>query len=234
VVVNENRHLEDVPNREDVAVERLLDLLPLLHPAWYQSLGLDPASHWALVRPLLKTPMLRQPEAEIDIIFGRMIMLAERDGKPKAVWPPSTDYLVAVEAKCQFVKSEDLESESNTVQPKTNLRRQLERNLDLGFQRVAALHIIAAQPSDGYWGVMRAASILGDQYLPIANGHASTSACIRSEKSVLSFLCSSLSVARTILSSLSRTAFCFHPAVLRFPLGCSGFNGSATCADCFG
>src|ERR1700683_3519852 len=130
-----DRHLMDVRNREDIAVERLLDLLPLVNPTWYESLGIDPGSHWALVRPLLKTPTFRQPEAEIDIVFGRTTMLTDDHGKPKAVWPPPTDYLVAVEAKCQLVKWEDTESWANAVEPKINLRQQLERKSSRGFGR---------------------------------------------------------------------------------------------------
>ena len=40
---------------------------------------------------------------------------------------------------------------------------------------------------------------------------------MRSEKSVRSPRLRSRSVARRTLSSLRRTAFCFHPGVLRFP-----------------
>lgn len=169
--MGEDRHLIGIPNREDIAVERLLGLLPFLHPAWYESLGIDHHSHWALVRPLLQKPMADLRQAEIDIVLGRMKVLADENGHAKFVWPPPTDYLVAVEAKCQVVTWEDTESWASAVTPKINLRQQLERNLDLGFHRVAALHVVAAPPSEDYWGVMRAARALGNYYLPIANGH---------------------------------------------------------------
>ena len=169
--MGEVRHLSGIPNREDVAVERLLGLLPFLHPAWYESIGIDHNSHWALVRPLLHEPMANLRQAEIDIVLGRMTVLTDENGQATPVWPPPTDYLVAVEAKCQAVTWEDREPWAGAVTPKINLREQLERNLDLGFHRVAALHVVAAPPSDDYWGVMNAALALGKYYLPIANGH---------------------------------------------------------------
>ena len=168
---NEERHLADTAKREDVAVERLLDLLPFAYPSWYVSLGIDQASHWALVRPLLKTPSFRQPEAEIDIILGPMKAVLDSHENARPVWPPSADYLVAVEAKCSLVKGEDTQSWGNATEAKTNLRQQLERNLDLGFHRVSALHVVATQPSDDYWEMMRVGHALGKYYLPIANGH---------------------------------------------------------------
>ena len=71
----EDRHLIGIPNREDIAVERLLVLLPFLHPACYKSIVIDHDSHWALVRPLLQEPMADLRQAEIDIVLGRMRVL---------------------------------------------------------------------------------------------------------------------------------------------------------------
>jgi len=80
-----DRHLRDLNNREDIAVERLLNLLPILLPIWYQSFDIDPNFHWALVRPILKTPMMRRPESEIDVIFGRMAAFVGDAGTPNLV-----------------------------------------------------------------------------------------------------------------------------------------------------
>jgi hypothetical protein len=161
-------HLCDQSDREDVAVEFLLDLLPLIYPEWYESIGIDPNWHWALVRPILRTPMLRQSQAEIDIIFGRMSTIMTSSGVAKVVWPPPTDFTVAVEAKCPVVKWEDMESWAAAATPKSNLRQQLERDIALGFHRVAALHVVATPPSNGFWDAIRTADTLSTYFLPCA------------------------------------------------------------------
>jgi len=62
---------------------------------------------------------------------------------------------------------------------------------------------------------------------PLFEAKPPSNPCTRSEKSVRSFLRFSRSVACVMLPSLRRgTAFCFQPAVLRFPRGGSGFSGS--------
>jgi hypothetical protein len=157
---NEERHLADTAKREDVA-----DLLPFAYPSWYDSLGIDQASHWALVRPLLKTPSFRQPEAEIDIILGPMKAVLDSHGNARPVWPhPRTIWWQS--------KQSAHSSKGRTPSPgEMQQKRQLERNLDLGFHRVSALHVVATQPSDDYWGMMRVGQALGKYYLPIANGH---------------------------------------------------------------
>src|ERR1700719_2860347 len=91
-------HLLDLQNREHVAIDGLLRSLPITCPAWYDSLGLDAFSHWALLRPVLTTA--RKREAEVDAILGRMAPIVDAFGTMQPIWPPPTDYLVAVEAKC--------------------------------------------------------------------------------------------------------------------------------------
>jgi hypothetical protein len=161
-------HLYDLHNREDVGVERMLNLLPALYPDWYISLGIDPRAHWALVRPIFRTPTLRRREAEIDILFGHVNAVIGPSGHAEPVWPPPLDYLVAVEAKCPAISMQDTEPWANATEPKCNLHQQLQRDLDLGFHRVAALHIIAAPPSNDYWGVLNMARDLGEYYVPRA------------------------------------------------------------------
>ena len=124
-MADEEWHLADAAQREDLAVERLLDLMPFAYPRWYDSLGIDQASHWALVRPLLKTPAFRQPEAEIDIILGPMKAVLDSHANTRPVWPPAVYYLVAVEAKCPLVKGEDTQSWGNATEAKTALSRNL-------------------------------------------------------------------------------------------------------------
>src|ERR1700685_3752751 len=50
------------------------------------------------------------------------------------------------------------------------------------------------------------------------SSHASTRACIRSEKSAPSFRRARRACARSQLSILRRTLLCVHPGLLRFPL----------------
>jgi hypothetical protein len=157
-----------LPNREDIAVERILRMLPLACPKWYASVGLDVNSHWALVRPTLMTPMLREPQAEVDVILGRMARLADSSGAVQAIWPPPTDYLVAVEAKCPPVSWDDTEPWANSTPSKSNLEQQLKRDIKLGFSRVAALHVIATPYAEDFWSAIQAASELGNHFLPEA------------------------------------------------------------------
>jgi hypothetical protein len=145
-----------------------------MHPQWYRSVGIDPDSHWALVRPTFRTAMIRQPEVEVDVVLGRMVTLFDGTGPQQIVWPPPTDYVVAVEGKCAPVRWEDTEPWARATQPKSNLRDQLKRDLTLGFSRVAALHIIATPPSDNYWDVLRTAHQLGMHFLPIAERQIAT------------------------------------------------------------
>jgi hypothetical protein len=161
-------HLLHLPNREDVAVEGVLRMLPQACPQWYESIGLDVDFHWALVRPILETPMLRERHAEIDAILGSMAALADSSGVMNVIWPPPTDFLVAVEAKCPPVRWEDTEPWATAVPQKSNLAHQLRRDINLGFSRVAALHVIATPHAASFGSALHAASKLGDHFLPEA------------------------------------------------------------------
>jgi len=55
-----NQHLLHSPDREGLAVEQMLCMLPQVCPAWYDSIDLDADRHWALLKPTF-----RGPEAEI-------------------------------------------------------------------------------------------------------------------------------------------------------------------------
>jgi hypothetical protein len=143
-------------------------MLPQACPQWYESIGLDADFHWGLVRPVLKTPMLREPHAEIDAILGSTAALVDGSGAMRVIWPPPTDHLVAIEAKCPPARWEDTESWASGVPPKSKLEHQLKRDINLGFSRVAALHVIATPHAESFGSAMRAASTLGDHFLPEA------------------------------------------------------------------
>ena len=135
-------------------------------PSGNESIGLDVDSHWALVRPVLKTPMLRKPQAEIDVILGRMAVGRRQFWVMEPIWPPPTEYLVAVEAKCPPVSWDDTKPWASPKPQKSNLRQQLGRDIDLGFSRVAALHVIATPSAEDFQGAMHAANELGNHILP--------------------------------------------------------------------
>jgi hypothetical protein len=162
------KHLLHLPNREDVAVEDMLRMVPQVCPQWYDAIGLDVGFHWALVRPILRTPVPQKPYAEIDAILGSMAALADSSGTMKVIWPPPTDYLVAIEAKCPPLVWDDAEPWASAVAPKSNLEQQLKRDIALGFSRVAALHVIATPSAETFGDAMHAASRLGDHFLPEA------------------------------------------------------------------
>jgi hypothetical protein len=72
------------------------------------------------------------------------------------VWPPSMRHLVAIEAKCAYLSIYENElSESKLKSTKTSpaklrkARRQLDELLEMGFDRVALLDILASPPVSG-------------------------------------------------------------------------------------
>lgn len=147
---NSVRHLVYAgQERENRAVDILIGIGRLMHPRWLESLGVDPERHWCLLRPKLMGVHPKVAEAEVDIIFGN---IGSRE------WPPSTDMLVAVEAKCWAKKQEDIDLWSNSTPPKTNLWNQVQRNHECGFDRVAGIDIICTEPGtepQDYWEAIR-------------------------------------------------------------------------------
>lgn len=71
-------------------------------------------------------------------------------------WPPSTNYLVAVEAKSAYqdpgaavISPETLKSTKASCQKKRQMRRSIEHLFEMGFDRVALLDLIANPPVGG-------------------------------------------------------------------------------------
>ena len=146
----------------------MVRMLPQVCPAWYDSIDLDADRHWALLKPTF-----REPEAEIDVILGRMASLADSSGAMKPVWPPSTDYLVAIEAKCLPRSWDDMKPWASAVSAKSNLTQQLKRDIELGFSCVGAMHVIATTPDTGsFGGAMHASSRIGNHFLMEAERQA--------------------------------------------------------------
>jgi hypothetical protein len=146
-------HLADAGReREKLAVDGLLTLVPALHPRWFNSLGIDAVRHWCLVRAILKGVHSKQPEVEIDIILGNLGL---------KTWSPSVELLVAVEAKCWVVRCSDAKYFAKGPHAKTNLWDQVKRNVECGFDRVAGLDIVSTEPSRHHLNALGVANTLG-------------------------------------------------------------------------
>lgn len=87
------------------------------------------------------------------IAFLAAVRLANEGGLR---WPPPMDWLVAIEAKCAYlnpqansISREHLKSTKASVQKVTHLRQQVNGLLEMGFNRVALLDVIASPPASG-------------------------------------------------------------------------------------
>jgi hypothetical protein len=159
-------HLFRRQDRENLSVKHLVCMFPQFCPEWYQSVGIDADYHWALLRHEFRTSDPRKPWAEVDIVMGHMVRLADIYGKVRPVWPPPTDYLVAVEAKCPKISQHDIEPWASPVSRTSELRKQLRTDIKLGFSRVSALHVIATPPdTESFGGAMHTANATGDYFL---------------------------------------------------------------------
>jgi len=86
-------------------------------------------------------------------------------------WPPSTAWLAAVEAKCAYlnpqapsISAENLKSTKGSVKKVAHMQEQLKSLLELGFNRVALLDVIANPPVSGPDGQawLNAAAVAAD------------------------------------------------------------------------
>jgi hypothetical protein len=98
-------------------------------------------------------------EGDIDLLGGKL-ELAEGSIK----WPPSIDYLVAVEAKCARAshlnnpedpeKSVTLKSTKESPRKEKQMRRSIDQLSEMGFDRVALLDLIANSPAGGWFNAL--------------------------------------------------------------------------------
>ena len=190
--------------REAEACCRLLRL-PFIYGGIFEPLGLHPCLSWYVLR-ILEHRLVESFHGEIDILAGRLnwndpqefeALVAEyRRDNPNwhpsrhyelaalefassgaIKWPPSLDYLVAVEAKLAYYDPETDKVKSQKSSPKELKKIQAKiRNLvKMGFNRVALLDLIANPPSPGAdmqaW--LAASGVAWDserQMLPILKG----------------------------------------------------------------
>ena len=150
-------------------------------------LGLHKYFSWILVG-VQKSRLLASTVGEVDILAGRLewndhgeferalaAVIEEKKGKghPSCIellaavrlanagglkWPPPTDWLVAIEAKCSYlspqagsISREHVKSTKASTQKVAHLRRQVNGLLYAGFNRVALLDVIATGPNGGDW-----------------------------------------------------------------------------------
>lgn len=136
-------HLIDAgQDREKRAVESLVSLAcapPV--SSWLNSLGIDPRAHWALLRPTFNDVHPEFNHPDVDIVLGNV----DSSGCSFSV-----DHLVAVEAKAWAVSKEDLEPWRQGPSPRSKLWKQVRRNREWGFSRIAGIDIVCCEAEDAY------------------------------------------------------------------------------------
>jgi len=159
-------------DREHEAVRRLV-ADPYRTESIFEPFDLDAHFAWYFLR--LKTSRLSEFEGDIDVLAGRLgcsdpgayqgivaeearkwspIILrnfvSRRLAEPGVLqWPPPTDYLIGIEAKCAYFsrRVQDLKATKASASKIRKMREEIERLLGLGMNRVALLDIIANPPT---------------------------------------------------------------------------------------
>ncbi len=177
-------YLVEDPSRERSAVRILIEL-PFMAESVVGQLGLEAGFSWFLL-DINKNRLHKDGCGDVDILAGRLewndpeefrtllhkermdkagwhpsqiafitaITLASRGGLK---WPPPTNWLVGIEAKCGYldpeansVSSENFKSmKAGKVQ---HIRAQVQDLVGLGFERVALLDVVANPPVSGHDG----------------------------------------------------------------------------------
>lgn len=177
-------YLVAMPEREHEACRRLLQLY-FLSDRFLASLGLQSLFSWSIlqIRKELLVPSLR---GDVDILAGRLSwsethvfddLVSEERANDKVgrhdswnyeiaarrlaheggiKWPPSTDHVIGVEAKCAYldpsaerISAETLRSTKTSSGKTEKLRRQVDSLLEMGLNHAALLDIIANPPVSG-------------------------------------------------------------------------------------
>jgi hypothetical protein len=175
-------YLVDTRDREHQAVRTLVNDLPWLAAEMFASMGLNWCFSWFLLR-LQQNRLHPSRRGDVDLLAGPLewndpnqflsmlkresdarkewppntiwrltaAMCAERGG---IKWPPSVNYLVAVEAKCAYREASDasatrLKLTKGGPGKLRHTQLQVDELLEMGFDRVSLLDIIANPPSQG-------------------------------------------------------------------------------------
>ena len=167
-------YIIDLPGekREREAIRKLLQV-PCLPDRVFVPLGLVSCFSWYLLNIKMER-LTSTMHGDVDILTGRLdwsdpkdfelLTLEEAKNNPEfppsshresaalklaesggIKWPPSTDYLVGIEAKCAFFdkKTGVVKSQKSSFR---KIHIQIEKLLKLGFNKVALLDIIANPP----------------------------------------------------------------------------------------
>jgi len=177
------RYLVDIPEREIEAVHRLLKM-PIIAEQFFWSLGVNPVFSWYLLQ-IRKDRIVSSLPGDVDILAGKLswkdpkefesLVAAEAKDRPNIdpswhfdfaarkladlggiKWPPATDYLVGIEAKCAYllphansISKDTIKSKKSSPGKVRKIRKQIENLLEMGFNKVALLDIIANPPASG-------------------------------------------------------------------------------------
>jgi len=143
----EYNYLVEFPEKEPEAVKRFLQTP--LKDGVFHSLGFDPRFFWRLLQ-VPHRKLVPAFEGDVDIIAGRFDLAASGGVR----WQPSTNYLVGIEAKCAFLPPNAPEVSESTLKSKksgriAHIQNQVDRLLQMGFDRVILLDLIANPPAQG-------------------------------------------------------------------------------------
>lgn len=179
-----NRYLVEDQQRERQAARILLDLSPTAAQL-FNPLGLNPGFSWFVLN-LRKERLNSLAIGDVDILAGPLewtnpsdfedllrrqteehggrahpswieLMTALRLANAEGIkWPPSTAWLVAVEAKCAYLNPQaesisraSLKSTKASPRKVKHMREQIKGLFELGFNRVTLLDIVANPPVSG-------------------------------------------------------------------------------------
>lgn len=177
-------YLVAMREREHEACRRLLQV-PVFPGGLFGSLGLQASFSWFILQ-IRKERLVSSRHGDVDILAGPLswsdpgkyhaflsheranahperhdswnyqiaaLRLAREGG---IRWPPSTDHLIGVEAKCAYldpradrISVENLRSTKSSRQNADKTMRQVESLLETGLNHVALLDIIANPPVSG-------------------------------------------------------------------------------------
>jgi hypothetical protein len=177
-------YLVAMREREHEACRRFVQL-PFLSDGLFGSLGLQSSFSWFILQ-IRKEHLVPSLRGDVDVLAGPLswsdpgafdsLLSEERANAPAdrhdwwkcymaalrlareggIKWPPSTDHLIGVEAKCARldpgtapILTPTLKSTKSSAKQTAKIRGQVDRLLEMGFNHVALLDLIANPPVSG-------------------------------------------------------------------------------------
>jgi hypothetical protein len=121
-------------------------------------------------------------EGDVDLLGGRLEWAHSEELQGDIKWPPSMNYLVAIDAKCAYqdpdaavISPETLKSTKASPQKTKRIRQNIDQLIDMGFDRVALLDLIANPPvggpgSGGWLNALAVAGLSMEAMAPVLKG----------------------------------------------------------------